>query len=121
MQYLAIGRYIADPDVAGRAERGRVAEMRYAWDQYLDDTLRMAWLRTDGQAPVLLIEAPLRDIATQRLTESPSLPAPALDAAADVALVRMRRHRINRGMERGTHRLFDVIHRSITSRNWARA
>nr|CAA9324405.1 MAG: hypothetical protein AVDCRST_MAG46-1041 [uncultured Nocardioidaceae bacterium] len=75
MQFLAIGHYVVDPDLPRRARAGRVEEVRYAWDAYLDQTLRQAWTRSDGQAPILLLEAATADELKDRLDHSPYVQA----------------------------------------------
>jgi hypothetical protein len=71
MQFLAIGRYVNDAETLQRAQAAQVEEVRYAWDAYIDQTLRQAWIRTDGQAPILLLEAATVDDARNLLDRSP--------------------------------------------------
>lgn len=71
MQYLAVGHYVTDPGLSERAAAGRVKEMRYAWTAYLDQTLRQAWCRAEGQAPILFMESISLDEARHRLDQSP--------------------------------------------------
>ena len=71
MQFVAIGHYVDDPETLQRAQAGRVEEVRYAWDAYVDQTLRQAWTRADGQAPILLLEAATADDLLARLSQSP--------------------------------------------------
>lgn len=71
MQFLAIGHYVVDPEFAQRAAAARIDEVRYAWDAYVDQALRQAWTRTDGQAPILLLEAATVGELQERLDHSP--------------------------------------------------
>lgn len=71
MQFVAIGHYVDHPETLQRAQAGRVEEVRYAWDAYVDQTLRQAWTRADGQAPILLLEAATADELKDRLDRSP--------------------------------------------------
>jgi hypothetical protein len=71
MQFLAIGQYVNDAETAERAGAGRLEEVRYAWDAYADQTLRQAWTRADGKAPILLLEAGTAEEVKHRLERSP--------------------------------------------------
>lgn len=71
MQFFAIGHYVNDPTTFQRAEAGQFEEVRYAWDAYVDQTLRQVWTRADGLAPILLLEAATADELRARLDQSP--------------------------------------------------